>query len=108
LRRWEIYWADAPFEDDPAQSKLRPVVILNDKIVYVLASKITSHEARENAAYDHVVIHWEEAGLKKPSVVRVDKLLQLKPEQIKDRIGQLSLVDIAAIQKLMNDFMKRR
>ncbi len=108
MRRWEIYWADAPFEDDPSLSKLRPVVILNDKIVYVLASKITSHEARENAAYDYVLIHWEEAGLTKPSVVRVEKLLQLKPEQIKDRIGQLSLVDIAAIQKMMKDYMSRR
>ena len=36
MNRWDVYWADMPFEEDAAQVKRCPVVIAKDAIVYVL------------------------------------------------------------------------
>lgn len=36
MNRWDVYWAEVPFEEDPSQRKTRPVIIANDKVAYVL------------------------------------------------------------------------
>lgn len=104
MNRWDVYWAEVPFEENPLQSKLRPVVIALDKAVFVLTLKVTSHEAREYDPYDYVLQYWQQAGLSRESVVRIRKLSQLKPEAIKNRIGRLHRTDILEIQKLMNRY----
>ena len=30
MKRWDIYWADVPYEEDPSISKKRPVIIAKD------------------------------------------------------------------------------
>ena len=40
MNRWDVYWADVPFEEDALQGKRRPVVIASDRTVYVL--RVTS------------------------------------------------------------------
>ena len=46
MNRWDVYWADVPFEEDALQGKRRPVVIASDRTVYVLVLRVTSHAAR--------------------------------------------------------------
>lgn len=108
MRRWEIYWANVPFFDDPSRKKRRPVIIANNQTVYVLALNVTSHEVREWDPYDYEIVYWKEANLPVPSVVRVRMLSQLKPEDIHERIGELQISDIVAIGRLMKRFLDNR
>ena len=41
MKRWEIYWAEVPFEEKDG-SKIRPVVILNDRTAFVISFGIYS------------------------------------------------------------------
>ena len=101
MNRWDVYWADMPFEEDAAQVKRCPVVIAKDAIVYVLTLRVTSHEARQADPYDYPLQFWQEAGLKRESVVRVRKLAQIRPEAIHGQIGRIHPADALEIQKLM-------
>ena len=106
MNRWDVYWADVPFEDAATQSKMRPVVIARDMTVYVLTLKVTSHDARDYDPYDYTLQYWQEAGLDRKSVVRIRKLSQLKPGAIKNKIGHLHRVDIVEIQRHMQRYLE--
>ena len=73
MNRWDVYWADVPFEEDALQCKRRPVVIASDRTVYVLVLRVTSHAARLDGPYGYALQGWCFAGLTKGSVVRVRK-----------------------------------
>lgn len=101
MNLWDVYWADMPFEENPSQTKERPVIIIKDALVYVLTLRVTSHAARQNDPYDYSLQFWQEAGLTKASVVRVSKLAQLQPGAIGQKIGRIHAADAIEIQKLM-------
>lgn len=108
MNRWDVYWADMPFEEDSTQKKRRPVIIAKDSIVYVLTLRVTSHDARQNDPYDYPLQFWQHAGLSKESVVRIRKLAQLKPEDIHEKIGQIHSSDALEIQKRMDQYRQER
>lgn len=95
MRRWDIYLANVPFEDTP-ESKVRPVVILEDGVVFVDCLKMTSQPPRQG---EYVLQKWGEAGLRKPTTVRISKRLELGPDAFLKRIGSLHPIDILEIQK---------
>jgi hypothetical protein len=95
VRKWDVYLANVPFEDLP-ESKLRPVVILDGCVYAIDCLKMTSHAPR---AGEYALRYWQEAGLRKPTTVRISKRLQLKETDFIHRIGRLHLVDIAEIEK---------
>ena len=99
MNRWDVYWADFPYEEDPAQLKRRPVVVAYDNTVYTIGMRVTSQPPRAYDPYDYPLKYWQEAGLSEASVVRVRKLAQLKPDAIHDRIGRLADADIIEIIK---------
>ncbi|MDO4389139.1 MAG: type II toxin-antitoxin system PemK/MazF family toxin [Eubacteriales bacterium] len=108
MNRWDVYWAEVPFEEDPSQRKTRPVIIAQDRTVYVLTLRVTSHDPRENDPYDYPLQEWKSAGLSRPSVVRIRKMAQLSPEQIGTYIGRLHPVDMVGIQIRMQAYRKER
>lgn len=108
MNRWDIYWADMPYEENPSESKMRPVIIAKDKSVYVLVIRVTSKHARDCDPYDYELQKWKEAGLDRPSTVRVAKIAQIRPDRIGDSIGRLALVDIAALQSVMANYKRHR
>lgn len=108
MNRWDVYWAEVPFEEDPSQSKRRPVVIAKDNTLYVLTLRVTSQAARANDPYDVPLLHWQYANLTQPSVVRVKKIAQLKPQYVFDRIGRLHPADIIEIQSRMQKLQAER
>lgn len=108
MNRWDVYWADVPFEEDPSQIKRRPVVIARDNTLYVLTLRVTSQAPRPNDSYDVVLQHWQYANLTQPSVVRVKKIAQLRPQSIFDRIGRLHPADIIEIQARMQKLQAER
>lgn len=97
MSRWDVCIAEVPFEDLP-ETKIRPVLILDDTAVIIECLKMTGQPPR---AGEYVLKNWKEAGLHKPTVVRISKRLALSRERIRKQIGTLSVVDIAELQKLI-------
>lgn len=95
MKKWDICIANVPFEDLP-QSKPRPVVVLEDKTVTVYCLKMTGQPPRPG---EYPIKRWKEAGLDKPTTVRISKRLSLPAKNILKRIGSLHPVDIIEIQK---------
>jgi mRNA-degrading endonuclease toxin of MazEF toxin-antitoxin module len=108
MNRWDIYWADVPFEEDSTQIKSRPVIIAKDNSIYALVIRITSQEARTSDPYDYPLHEWQYANLERPSVVRIRKIAQLKPDAIHDYIGRIHPADALEIQKCMDRFLRER
>ena len=98
VTKWDIYIAEVPFEDLP-QSKVRPVIILDESAVLVDCLKMTSQPPRRG---EYTLQKWQEAGLHKPTTVRISKRLSLEKRAFIKRVGSLQPVDIFEIQKLLS------
>ncbi len=109
MNRWDIYWADVPFEDDPSVSKKRPVIVAKDSSpVYVLTFKVTSKDVREYDPGDYPLMYWKESGLKKPCVARLLKICKLSPDVFGDYIGRVHAADAFRMQQIMQMLKNRR
>jgi len=99
VRKWDIYLAYVKFEDIEG-GKHRPVLVLEDGAVFpVECLKMTSHEPRSG---EYALIKWEDAGLRKPTTVRIGKALQLEEGDFIKQIGRLSAIDISNLDALLN------
>lgn len=98
---WDVWWADVRFEDQPTETKVRPVVILSSGELFVVAIKVTSHVPRDQWG-EYALIRWKEAGLPKPSTLRLQKRLRLQRADLRARIGALHPSDIFAIERLLS------
>lgn len=94
---WEVWTAIVKFEDSP-EFKKRPVLILEDKTVYAVCLKMTSAPPRVG---EYVLKDWSVVGLKKPTTVRVSKILHLQEKDLMYKIGELSARDISNIQSII-------
>lgn len=95
--KWDILLADVPFEDLP-ESKLRPVLVLGDEAHVLDCLKMTSQLPRTG---EYVLRKWSEAGLHKPTTVRIGKRLMLDKCKVRKKIGALHPVDIIEIENRM-------
>lgn len=79
-------------------TKKRPVLIINDGLgvdLDVLTTRITSTKPRNE--YDVALKYWEEAGLKQPSTVRVNKNKPIFKDLLKVKIGSLHPEDLERV-----------
>ena len=87
----EVVWTWVPYEDDPAQGKDRPVVVLaRDVGGLLLALQLTSQDhdrdAEQEASWGR---HWMDIGTGawdaegRPSEVRLDRLLRLPEAEVR-------------------------
>ena len=86
----EVVWGWVPYEDDPAQGKDRPVLLLGQRdgqwLGLMLTSQDHDRDAAEEARYGR---HWMDVGSGgwdregRPSEVRLDRLLVLAPETLR-------------------------
>lgn len=90
MQRYEIWWAKVKFEDEP-DIKQRPVMIWND-VAFVIAYKMTSTDRGDNRE-EFKVEYWQEAGLSKPTTIRITKLLKLTKDDLITKIGELDYRD---------------
>jgi hypothetical protein len=81
----EVVWTWVPYEDDPAQGKDRPVVVLSRTtdghlLCLQLSSQDHDRDAEQEASWGR---HWMDVGTgdwdaeRRPSEVRLDRLLRL-------------------------------
>ena len=104
----EIWWAKFPYEDNPEEYTIRPVVVLSGTTVGILSVKVTKHAPRDFDPYDTPIIYWSEAGLKLASTARVSKTMILAPERFKEKIGRLVDDDIQRIETMYQKFISEK
>ncbi len=91
LVRYEIWDANVKFEDSN-DVKQRPVLIWNNT-AFVAAYKMTGTD-RGNNKDEYRVEYWKEAGLDKPTAIRIVKPLKLNENDLVKKRGNLDPRDI--------------
>lgn len=86
----EVVWAWVPFEEDHSQGKDRPVLVIarhsGNLLGLMLTSKDHDRDAAQEARYGRT---WLDVGTgawdrqNRPSEVRLDRILQLRPEAVR-------------------------
>ena len=86
----EIIWAWVPYEEDHSQGKDRPVLVLGRRQGRLLALMLTSKDHHRDAADEaRYGRSWVDIGTgawdrqRRPSEVRVDRVLQLDPAAVR-------------------------
>ena len=82
----EIVWAWVPYEDDPAQGKDRPVLLIGRERRQLLGLAMTSRDRNNGQVSDSRYVDigsgpWDSEG--RPSEVRVDRILRIEPSAIR-------------------------
>ena len=103
----EIVWAWVPYEDDPAQGKDRPVLLIGREGNRLLALPLTTRDRNNASSKDRRYVDigtgaWDRKG--RPSEVNVDRVLRLEPSAIR-RNG--AVLHRAAFDAVL-DAMRRR
>jgi hypothetical protein len=86
----EVVWAWVPYEDDPAQGKDRPVLVVGHDGEVLLALQLTSKDHDRDAAQEASAgRYWMDVGIgawdsqHRPSEVRLNRLLRLDPSAVR-------------------------
>lgn len=96
----DVYICVFPFTSG-GTAKARPVLALVDLGLDCLVCRITS--APHQGFLDLPVTNWREAGLEKPSTVRLARLVTVEKNLLRTRIGRLSPDDLARIRTMWNE-----
>lgn len=102
MEKWDIWLANVRFEDNPEESKLRPVLVIDKQNMFILSFKMTSHTPRQNFYGEYSIKYYKEAGLVKPTVIRLSKKLLLLENEFIHQIGRLHPYDINEVYKILN------
>jgi hypothetical protein len=102
----EVVWGWVPYEEDPRQGKDRPVLLIGtdgrELLGLMLTSKDHDRDAEQEARWGR---HWMDVGSggwdreRRPSEVRLDRLLRLDPAAVR-REG--AALDPAVFQKVID------
>ncbi|WDF31899.1 type II toxin-antitoxin system PemK/MazF family toxin [Arthrobacter agilis] len=82
----EIVWTWVPYEEDPAQGKDRPVLLIGTSGGALLGLMLTSRDRNNARDHDDRYVDigtgaWDRQG--RPSEVKVDRLLRIEPGDIR-------------------------
>jgi len=86
MERYEIWRAKVKFEESD-EVKERPVMIWNNQ-VFLVAYKMTGTD-RGDDQDEYKIRYWKEAGLDKPTSIRLRKVLRLTKDDLLYKIGEL-------------------
>lgn len=86
MERYEIWQAKVKFEESD-EVKERPVLIWNNQ-VFLVAYKMTGTN-RGDDRDEYRIKYWQEAGLSKPTSIRLRKVLRLTKDDLLYKIGEL-------------------
>lgn len=99
----EVFIVQFPFTSG-AFSKPRPALVLFDMGQDTLICRVTS--VLRAAPLDVTIADWAQAGLAKPSVARLDRLVTVEKGILGRRLGILSPTDQSAIRAAWNLHMR--
>ena len=86
MERYDIWQAKVKFEESD-EAKERPFLIWNNQ-VFLVAYKMTGTD-RGDDQDEYRIRYWKEAGLTKPTSVRLRKVLRLEKGDLLYKIGEL-------------------
>jgi mRNA interferase MazF len=88
---------------DGSGHKRRPVVSVYDSgDADLLVAPITSQAAR--SPRDVPVLNWQQAGLRLPSIVRLEKLATVEKSTVVKKMGQLAPEDWKKVKTVLKQF----
>lgn len=100
----EVLLCQFPFTSGTA-SKVRPALVLFDLDPDVLICRVTS--VQRTGPLDVTLADWQAAGLLKPSVARLDRLVTAERSVVfLRRLGVLSTADQASVRAVWNGRMR--
>ena len=111
----EVVWTWVPYEDDPAQGKDRPVLVLarDDETVIIAQMTSQDHTSTSISREDHLGRVWMEMGSGdwdrqgRPSEVRIDRLLAVHKDAIRREGGKLDKTRFTRITDAIGSFHAR-
>ena len=86
MKRYEIWQARVRFEETE-EVKKRPVLIWDDQ-AFLIAYKMTGTN-RGDDQDEYRIRYWKEAGLTKPTSIRIRKVLRLTKDDLLYKVGEL-------------------
>lgn len=107
MKKGEVWLAKFPYEEDHSQSKVRPVVVLDNGILEeykVLSVKITSQMLRDE--YDVPLLYWQNAKLRSPSIARSSKFVMLPKGVFIRKLGELHIDDLLLVETKFIEFVE--
>lgn len=83
--------------------KFRPVIVVGVCDDGSLAMMVTGSANKLHLEHDYPIRDWKQAGLRKPSIARADRIAFIPPHYLGTvgRLGRLSDADIAAISAIL-------
>jgi mRNA-degrading endonuclease toxin of MazEF toxin-antitoxin module len=99
----ELYLCEFPFTSGAA-SKVRPTLVLFDLQHDAIVCRVTG--VMRSAPLDVTLRDWKSAGLLKPSIARLDRIVTAEKSVFLRRLGLLSAGDAEAVRETWNRQMK--
>jgi hypothetical protein len=84
----EVVWTWVPYEEDPAQGKDRPVAIVGRRGAHLLGVPLTSKRHDNELQVAVGTGSWDREG--RPSYAKVERLLDVVPDQVRREGAVLS------------------
>jgi len=111
----EVVWTWVPYEDDPRQGKDRPVLVIGSSggrlAALMLTSRDHDRDAEQEARHGR---HWMDVGTgdwdreRRPSEVRLDRLLLLDPAKVRREGAALDESTFRAVVAAATPYLPRR
>lgn len=102
MEKFDICWVSIPFEENPSQSKMRPVVVIDPELDLMLTLKLITNLRTPVPNYE--LEDYFEEGLSKPSAVVLKRYYKASSESLGDLIGHLTKKDEEGLTELMKKF----
>ncbi len=83
---------------------MRPALVLFELADDLILGRITS--ALRSGPLDFSLNDWQQAGLLKPSIVRIDRIVTAERSVVLKRLGRLTARDLGAVRELWNRSMR--
>ena len=99
----EIFLCQFPFTSDTT-SKMRPALVLFDLQRDAIICRLTS--ALYTGPLNVALTDWQAAGLLKPSVARLDRLVTAERTVFVRRLGGLTTGDLQKVRHIWNQHMR--
>ena len=99
---WEVWHARFDY-DGKKGYKYRPVIVVGTREDGSLVMMVTSSTNKLRLEHDYLLRDWKEAGLRNPSIARVDRIAEIPAGYLGSagRIGMLSPADRAGISAIL-------
>jgi|LSQX01.3.fsa_nt_gb mRNA-degrading endonuclease toxin of MazEF toxin-antitoxin module len=86
----EVWWAPFDFSDKPWNRKRRPVVVIDVDVNSCLCTTVmVTSKSNHNYDEEMVVVYWQNAGLSRPSYIRLGRKQVFLVDDLYKRIGVL-------------------